>query len=122
MSLEVICNDDRETTTRFRTRHCRAHLFTKDISSSSRGDPAIKPAVSPVDQPKAIDLAVLARRFHQPLPTTPFQAPDPRQGGMKGKLHLILQVEIGMRHQGEEMRQVRWELTPQINVDQVSHG
>jgi hypothetical protein len=72
-----------------RTRHRRTHLITEDIGGPSRGDPAIKPPIAPVHQPKAIDLAVIARRFHQPLPTTPFQAPEARERGVKGKLHLI---------------------------------
>src|SRR5690349_3613604 len=97
MSLEIVRNDDRNTPTLLRTSQCCAHLFTKDIRSSSRGDPTIKPPIAPVQQPKARDLAVIAWRFHYPLPTTPFEAPDPRERGVKGKLHLILQVEIGSR-------------------------
>ena len=89
---------------------------------TSRGDPAIKPPIAPVHQPKAIDLAVIARRFHQPLPTTPFKAPDPRKGWVKGKLHLILQVEIGSREQRQEFRHIGRQLTPQISFDQVSDG
>src|SRR5712691_3812931 len=94
MGLEIVRNNDRDTSTRLRTRHRSAHLLTKDISRPSRSDSAIKPSISPVHQSKAIDLAVITRRFHQTLPATPFQAPDPRKGRVKGKLHLILQVEI----------------------------
>jgi hypothetical protein len=36
---------------------------------------------------------------------------------VKGKLHLILQVEIGSREQRKEMRQVSRKLTPQISFD-----
>ena len=122
MSLQIVCNHERETPAGFRTCHCGPHLFAKDIGGPPRSKPAIKPAVSPIHQPKAIDLAIIARRFHQALPATPFQAPDPREGRMKGKLYLILQGEIGMRQHGEEVRQVSWELTPQINFDQVSYG
>ena len=70
------------------------------------GDPAIKPPIAPVHQSKAIDLAVIARCFHQSLPTTPFQAPNSRKGGVKGKLHLILQIEIGSREQRQEVRHI----------------
>ena len=82
------------------------HLLTKDIRSSSRGDPAIKPPIAPVHQSKAIDLAVLARRFHHPLPTTPFRALNPLKRGVKGKLHLILQVEMASREQRQELRHI----------------
>jgi hypothetical protein len=41
---------------------------------------------------------------------------------MKGKLHLILQVEIGSREQRQQRGQVSGKLTPQISFDQVSHG
>ncbi len=95
---------------------------TFDISGSPCRNPAIKPAVSPVHQPKAIDLAVIARRFHQPLPTTPFQAPDAGERRVKGKLHFILQVEIGSREQRQEVRHISRKVTPQISFDQVSDG
>ena len=122
MGLKIVRNDDRHTPTLLRTSHRSAHLLTKDISSPSRGDPAIKPPIAPVHQPKAIDLAIIARRFHQPLPATPFQTPDPRERGVKGKLYLILQVEIGSRQQCQEVRHIGRKLTPQISFDQVSHG
>ena len=67
-------------------------------------------------------MPVIARRFHQPLPATPFQAPNPRERGVKGKLHLILQVKIGSREQRQEVRHISRKLTPQISFDQVSHG
>src|SRR5713226_8316748 len=86
-----------------RTSHRRTHLLAKNISRSSRRNPAIKPPISPVYQPKAIDLAIIAWRFHQTLPTTSFQAPDPCERGVKGKLHLILQVEIGSREQRQQL-------------------
>jgi hypothetical protein len=95
------------------------HLLTKDIRSSSRGDPAIKPPIAPVHQSKAIDLAVLARRFHHPLPTTPFRALNPLKRGVKGKLHLILQVEMASREQRQELRHIerRVDSTDQLRLD-----
>ena len=53
------------------------------------GYPAIEPAITPVEQAKAIDLAVVSRGLDQALPTPPFSTPDTREGWMKGKLHLI---------------------------------
>jgi len=41
---------------------------------------------------------------------------------MKGKLHLILQVEIGSRKLRQEFWQIGRKLTPQISFDQVSDG
>ena len=41
---------------------------------------------------------------------------------MKGKLHLVLQVEIGSREQRQELRYIGRQLTPQISFDQVFHG
>ena len=67
-------------------------------------------------------MPIIARRFHQALPATPFQTPDPGEGRMKGKLHLVLQVEIGSREQRQELRYIGRQLTPQISFDQVFHG
>jgi hypothetical protein len=36
---------------------------------------------------------------------------------VKGKLHLILQVEVGSRQQGEQRQQIGGQLTPQISFD-----
>jgi hypothetical protein len=41
---------------------------------------------------------------------------------MKGKLHLILQVEIGSREQRQEFRHIGRKLIPQISFDQVMDG
>jgi len=67
-------------------------------------------------------MPIIARRFHQALPATPFQAPDPCESRMKGKLHLVLQVEIGSREQRQEFRHIGRKLTPQISFNQVLHG
>ena len=88
-----------------------------DISGSSRSDPAIKPPISPVDQPKAIDLAIIAWGFNQPLASPTLKAPDTREGRVKGKLHLILQIEVGSRQQREQVQQIGGQLTPQISFD-----
>jgi len=41
---------------------------------------------------------------------------------MKGKLHFILQVEIGSREQRQQRGQVSRKLIPQISFDQVWDG
>ena len=64
-------------------------------ATHERRDPAIKPPVSPVHQPKAIGLAIIARSLDQTLATPTLEAPEAGERRMKGELHLILQVEIG---------------------------
>ncbi len=41
---------------------------------------------------------------------------------MKGKLYLILQIEIGSRQQGEKVGKVGGKLIPQISLDQLVDG
>lgn len=108
--------------TRPRTFECATAARTCSQQTLEVRPGAVLPSNHPSRQSKAIDLAVIARRFHQSLLTTPFQAPNPRQGGVKGKLHLILQGEIGSREQRQEVRYIGRKLTPQISFDQVSHG
>ncbi len=67
-------------------------------------------------------MPVVARRFQEALPATPFLAPDARERGVKGKLHLILQGEISSRKPRQQFRQVGGKLTPQISFDQVPGG
>jgi hypothetical protein len=63
------------------------------ISGASGSNPAIEPAITPVQQAKPIHLPIISRRFDQALPATPFSRPEPRQGRMKSHLHLILQIQ-----------------------------
>jgi len=67
-------------------------------------------------------MPVVAWGFHQALSTPPLAAPDPREGRVKGKLDLILQVEIGSWKERQQLRQVGGKLTPQISFDQVFNG
>src|SRR6266516_3822039 len=96
MGLEVVRNDNRHTSSRPRTSHRRTHLVAKDISGSSCCNPAIKPAISPVHQSKPVDLPVIAWSFDEPLAAPTFEAPESGEGWVKGKLHLVLQVEISL--------------------------
>src|SRR5258706_14202528 len=93
-------------------RTCEAY----DISRASRGYSAIKPSIAPVHQPKAIDLPVIARSLDQALVASTFETPKARQCRVKGKLHLILQVEVGSRQQGEQLQQIGGELNPHISL------
>ncbi len=116
VGLEIVGNDNRHTSPRLRTSHRRPHLVAKNISGSSCGNPAIKPAISPVHQPKTVDLAVVARSFDETLAAPTLEAPDPRERGVKGKLHLILQVEIGSREERQQLGQISGKQTPQISA------
>jgi hypothetical protein len=59
VGLEIVRNDDRHSPTRGRTSHRCTHLLAKDISGPSQGNPAIKPPIAPVHQPKAVDLPII---------------------------------------------------------------
>jgi hypothetical protein len=77
-------------------------LGAKDISRTSWGQTAVKPALTPIDEAEAIDLVVGARGLDQPLPATAFPAPDSRERGMERKLDFILEIEIGLRQEGPQ--------------------
>src|SRR6266496_4540779 len=117
VGLEIVGNHDGHPSPLLGASHGSTHLLAEHIGSTSRSDPAIEPAITPVDQAKAIDLAIVPRRFDQALPTTPLATPDAREGRMKGHLHLILQIEVSLRQECEQRWQVDGKLTPQISLD-----
>jgi hypothetical protein len=45
-------------------------------------------------------------------------APDACEGRVKGELHLILEIQVGSRQQGEQVRQIGGKLCPQISFDE----
>ena len=53
-------------------------LVTKDTGGAPRGNPVIKPAVTPVHQPKAVHLAVLSWGLNQTLLTPPLETSEMR--------------------------------------------
>src|SRR6266566_4051575 len=122
MGLEIVGNHDGNASPLFGTSHGSTHLFAEHISGASRSDSAIEPAISPVDQAKAVDPAVISRRFDQALPTPPLATPHARQCRMEGHLHLILQIQVSLRYECQQCWQVGGKLTPQISLDQVMHG
>jgi hypothetical protein len=122
VSLEIVGNHDGNAPPLFGTSHGRTHLFAEHIGSSSRSDSTIEPALTPVHQAKAVDPAVIPRRFDQPLPTSPLATPHARQRRMKGHLHLILQIQVSSRQECQQRRQVGGKLIPQISLDQIMHG
>ena len=72
-------------------------LGTKNIGRTAWSQPALAPALAPVDEPKTVNLILGAGGLNQPLPTTAFPAPDPCESGMKRKLDLILEIDISVR-------------------------
>jgi hypothetical protein len=95
---------------------------TSHISGASRSNSAIEPAIAPVHQAEAIDLVIVPRRFDQALPAPSFEAPDTREGRVKGHLHFILQIQVSAWHKREQIRQVGRKLIPQISLNQVVDG
>ena len=83
---------------------------------------SVEPAVTPVDQAKAIDLLVGAGRGDPALAAPPLARPDPSERGVEGDLHLILQLEVGLGEQGQQRGQVGRQLIPQGSRHQLSHG
>src|SRR5262245_11272702 len=101
MGAQVVHEHERHTSAGARPGNRSPDLGAKDIGRASWGQSAVKPALTPIDEAKTIDLVVGARGLDQPLAATAFPAPDPRKSGMKRKLDLILEIEIGVRHEGQ---------------------
>jgi hypothetical protein len=97
-------------------------LLAEHVSCASWSDSAIEPAIAPVQQAKAIDLPIIPRRFDQALPASSFPRPDARQRRVKGKLDLILEVEVSTWQKGKQIWQVGGKLIPQIHLNQVMYG
>src|SRR5450759_230958 len=112
MGLEIVGNHDGNPSPLLGTSHSSTHLLTEHIRRASRSDSAIEPAIAPVEQAKALDLAIIPRRFDQALATTPLATPHARQRRVKGHLHLILQIEVSAWHKREQRWQVGGKLTP----------
>jgi len=78
------------STSAWQFAHSSTHLLAEHIGRASWSDPAIEPAIAPVDQTEAIDLPVVPRRLNQALPSSTLARPHPRQRRVKSYLHLIL--------------------------------
>jgi hypothetical protein len=122
VGLEIVSKDDGHSSSLFGTSYSSTYLLAEHLGRAPRSDPAIEPAIAPVHQAEAIDLAIVPRRFDQALPTSPFEAPDTRESRVKGHLHFILQIEVSAWHKGEQIRQVGGKLIPQISFHQVMGG
>ncbi|HEX4204418.1 MAG TPA: hypothetical protein VHZ51_09520 [Ktedonobacteraceae bacterium] len=90
MGLEIIGDHNGHTPSLLRTSYGGTYLLAKHVSSTSSRNAAIKPAITPVQQAKAVDFAVIPGCFNQALPASSFSRPDARESRVKGHLHLIL--------------------------------
>lgn len=122
MSPQVVHDHKRFAPAGARPGDGRPHLGTKDIGGASWGQAAVKPALTPIDEAEAIDLVIGAGGLHQSLPTTAFPAPDPREGGMKRILDLILEIEVGVRQEGQQFCHVWRHFLQEIGIDKSGHG
>src|SRR2546429_4952602 len=119
---EIVGNHDGNPPALHGTSHSGPHLLAEHVSGASRSDPAIEPAIAPVHQAKAVDLAIIPRSLDQALPTSTLATPHTCEGRVKGNLHLILQIEVSAWHEREQIWQVGGKLIPQISLDQVMNG
>ena len=122
MGLEIIGNHDGNASPLFGTSHGSTHLCAEHIGSSSWSDSTIEPALTPIHQTKAIDLTVIARCLDQTLPTSTLMRPDTGERWVKGHLDLILHIQVGLRQQSQQSRQVGGKLIPQISLNSVING
>src|ERR671932_216816 len=95
MGAQVLDEHERQASSGTRPGNGGPPLGTKDIRCASGGQAAIKPALTPIAEAEAIALVVGTGGLDQPLPAPTFPAPNPREGRMKRKLNLILEIEIG---------------------------
>lgn len=117
VGLQIVGNHDGHPSTFLGTSHGDTYLLTEHIRSAPRSNSAIEPAIAPVHQAEAIDLAIVPRRFDQALPSPSFEAPDTREGRVESHLHFILQIQVSAWHQPEQIRQVGGKLIPQIRLN-----
>ena len=120
--LEIIGNHQSDLPATGGASHGRTHLFTEHIGGASRSNSAIEPAIAPVEQAKPIDFPVVSRGLDQALPASPFEAPDPRKRRVKSELHLILQIQVGLRQEGKQGSKIGGKLSLQISLDQRLDG
>ena len=113
--FEIISHHESDAPAMFGASHGCTHLVTEHLSCSSRRNSATLPAIAPIHQAKAVDLAVIARCLDQALPTSAEALPDTGERRVKGNLELILQIQVGLRQQS---RQVGGKLIPQISFHQ----
>src|SRR4029450_4130586 len=99
MNTQVVQEHHGDASTCLRASDSAAQLCAEGCSPTTRRPLPIHPAITPVNQPKAVLLLIVARRPDQTLATTAFGTPPSRQSRMQGNLHFVLQVHVGARQQ-----------------------
>ena len=114
--FESIRHHESDALATFGASHGCTHLVTEHLSCSSRRNSATLPAIAPIHQAKAVDLAVIARCLDQALPTSAEALPDTGERRVKGNLDLILQIQVGLRQQSQQSHQAGGKLIQQISL------
>jgi hypothetical protein len=122
VGAQVIGEDDRPPTPRLRASHRPCQLLGKRRGRPSGSQLVVEPALSPVDQAKALNLAIVAGGLDPALARSPATTPETGQGRVQGQLHLILQVEVGHRQQGKQRGKIGRRLLPVGFRDQRLKG
>src|SRR5262249_46360086 len=102
---EIVGNDNGNSSSLLGTGHSGTYLLAEDVGGAPCGHAAIKPAITPVYQAKAVDFTVIPRGLNQAMLAPSFARPNACKGGVKGYLHRVLQIEIGTRQQSEQVFQ-----------------
>ena len=122
MGAQVVDDHQRQAPAGARPGDSRPHLSAKDIRRATWGQAAAKPALTPIDEAKTIELVVGARGLDQPLPATTFPTPDPRKSRMKRNLDLILEIDLGVRQERLQCFHVWRYVLQEIGLDQGGNG
>ena len=122
MGPQIIGHHKRQAPPGARPGHGRPSLGAKDIRRAAGGQATVKPARAPVDKPKAIHLVVGSRRLDPALPASAFPTPPAGEGGMAGKVDLVLEIDIRPREQAQQFRQIWGHFFEQVRFDQRGHG
>jgi hypothetical protein len=112
VDAQVIGNHDRPPPPSLRSGHRPCQLFGKRRGRSPGSQLVVEPALPPVDQAKAIDLAIVAGSFHSSLACASPPRPHSGQGRVQRQLHFILQVEVGLRQPGKQLGEIGRRLVP----------
>jgi hypothetical protein len=103
MGPQVVDDDHGEAAASTRPSDSGPDLGAQDLGRAAWGQAACKPAVAPVDEPKAIDYGSGSGRLDQALSAAAFATPDPGQGRMKRQLDLVLEIDIGVRQERQQL-------------------
>ena len=122
MSAEVVRDDEGQEPACTRPDNGSPYLGAKDVRGAARGQATVKPALAPVDEPKAVDFVVGARGLDQALPAPALPTPHASEGGMERKLDLVLEIDIRPWEEAQQFCQIGWHFIEQVRLDQSSHG